>query len=368
VSAEILDDFSLLFQLFSSTASILYSVICLLLPTFAIVTINQEWSFDIDFLSITYKPWRFFLVICSLPNFFCALALIFIIPESPKFTYSQGDEEKTLEIFRKIYRINTGKSDDTFPVIFIIKNEEFGGGTKESSQSFFDFMWSQVAPLFKGSHLRNILTACFIQFAVCNTGNGFFTFFPEIMNKVTLWRENQNEPATVCEIFTSISLVSDENVMVTQCVQKLELDTYVHIFETILGYFISYVILSLIINRTGKLALIMFITFTTGTAALLLMFVRLPSISPYFYVYMIFAGISISVVNASTVELFPTKMRAMAVCISMMAGRLGSSVGSLVIGAVIDKHCRETFLMPVFLLFSSGILAITIPNISKRIK
>jgi MFS transporter, VNT family, synaptic vesicle glycoprotein 2 len=294
--------------------------------------------------------------------------LIFVIPESPKFTFSQGYEQKTLEIFRKIYRMNTGKSDSSFPVIAIIKNEEFGEGSKESSQGFFKFMWSQTTPLFKGSHLRNILTACFIQFASCNTSNGFWTFFPEIMNKVSIWRENQNEPATVCEIFTSVSLVPDESVTVTKCVQKLQLDTYIYIYETVVSYLVSYVILSLIINRTGKLALIMFITFTTGTSALLLMFVRAPSISPYFYVYLILAGLCISIVNASTVELFPTKMRAMAVCLSMMAGRLGSVVGSLVIGAVIDNSCRETFFMPVVLLFTSGVLAMTIPNISKRIK
>jgi MFS transporter, VNT family, synaptic vesicle glycoprotein 2 len=59
--------------------------------------------------------------------------------------------------------------------------------------------------------------------------------------------------------------------------------------------------------------------------------------------------------------------RAMAVCVSMMVGRIGSVVGSVVIGLVIDNYCSLTFLMPTILLITSGVLAFTIPNISKRI-
>jgi MFS transporter, VNT family, synaptic vesicle glycoprotein 2 len=340
------------------------------LPTFALLTLNQSWSFEINLLGIVYKPWRFFLVICSLPSLICALALVFIFPESPKFTYSQGDEEKTMKILKQIYRTNTGKSDDTFEVLSIIKNEEFGESSQKLSKGFFKFMWSQTMPLFKGSHLRNILTACFIQFAVFNSSNGFWTFFPELMNKISLWKENQNQPAAICEIFKEVSLSSNitESVTMTPCIQKLQFDTFLHIYEMGVAYLICFSILSLVINRTGKLALIIFITFSTATAALLLMFIRVPSTLPYLYVYMLLAGLTINIVNASTVELFPTKMRAMAVCISMMAGRLGSVTASLLIGVVINNYCKETFLMPAVLLFSSGILAITIPNISKRIK
>ena len=58
----------------------------------------------------------------------------------------------------------------------------------------------------------------------------------------------------------------------------------------------------------------------------------------------------------------------MALCLSLMSGRLGSVVGSNVIGALIDNYCEYTFLMPTILLTTSGILAFTIPNISKRSK
>jgi MFS transporter, VNT family, synaptic vesicle glycoprotein 2 len=291
----------------SFIASILYASFNFLLPGFALIIINQEWSIDI--FGLVFKPWRLFLLICGVPNLICALTLIFVIPESPKFTYSQGDEQKTLEIFRKIHRMNNGKPADSFEVSSIIKNEEFGEGSKESSQGFFNFMWSQTTPLFKGSHLRNILTACFIQFAVCNTTNGFWTFLPEIMNKLSLWDKDSKGSATLCEIFNAETRFSNETLSTIHCVDKLEISTYLHVFEIAFAYTFCYTIMSLVINWTGKLILITTVVFATGVSAFSLIFVNLPTVSLYLYLTMILAGLAISVVNASTVELFPTNMR-----------------------------------------------------------
>lgn len=60
--------------------------------------------------------------------------------------------------------------------------------------------------------------------------------------------------------------------------------------------------------------------------------------------------------------------RAMALCLSLMSGRLGAVMGSNVIGFLLDDFCEYTFLMPTILLILSACLAFTIPNISKRTK
>lgn len=306
-------------------------------------------------------------MLCAAPNVFCVLILLFLVPESPKFTYAQGEEKKTLEIFQRIHRMNHGKSGDLFEVTGIIKNEEFGESSSKSSQGFFRFMWMQSVPLFQGSHLRNILTASFIQFASCNTINGFWTFLPEIMNKISLWTDSRRGSATVCEIFsTTFNVTSQDGFPNSQCIQKLEFDAFLHAFESIIFFGISYIIMTLVINKIGKLIILTFVMFSTGACAVLLIFIKVPTVSMYLYMVMLLAGLGISIVNASTVELFPTKMRAMAVCISMMVGRLGSVTGSIVIGMVIGDYCDFTFLMPTILLLTSGVSAFTIPNISKR--
>lgn len=278
-----------------------------LLPTFAQLTVNQDWYFDIDILHLTYKPWRLYLIICGIPSLFWALILIFVIPESPKFTFAQGDSEGTMKILRQMHRMNTGNSDDSFDVKAILKTAEFNEYFRGKSEGFFHFMWSQSVPLFKGSHLRNILTACFIQFSVCNATNSFWTFLPEILNKLSKWSHATNETATVCEVFNAVTELTNRTEV--SCAQKLEVSTFVYIYGVAAVYGISYGIMSLVINKTGKLILILIIVWTSGTAALLLIFIRLPVVSSYLYLSILLAGIAISVVNASSVELFPTSMR-----------------------------------------------------------
>jgi len=65
--------------------------------------------------SFKYNSWRIFLLVCSVPSFVVAILLIFL-PESPKFLLSQGDHEGALNIFRRIYHINTGREHDLYPV------------------------------------------------------------------------------------------------------------------------------------------------------------------------------------------------------------------------------------------------------------
>ena len=280
-----------------------------LLPTISLLIVNQQWSFYIDFLGITYKPWRLFLFVCALPNLLCASVLIFVIPESPKYVFSQGDEHETLMILQRIFRMNTGKSILSFDVKGLIKDGEYGESSRSRSGNFFKFMWSQLVPLFKGSHLKNLLTACFLQFTACNVINGFWTFLPEIFNKVTLWMESSGTSATVCEIYNGMNSIKNSTVTEFICLEKMEFSTFGHIYEHLGLYAICYAVMGLIINSTGKLVIIIVITVTCGLSAFLLIFIRIPSIISYLYVVMLLAGLLISVVNASTVELFPTKIR-----------------------------------------------------------
>lgn len=58
----------------------------------------------------------------SLPSFVVA-ALLFLLPESPKFLISTGRHEEALEVFRGIYLMNTGRSKEEYPVKQIMVDE-----------------------------------------------------------------------------------------------------------------------------------------------------------------------------------------------------------------------------------------------------
>ncbi|XP_055842580.1 synaptic vesicle glycoprotein 2B-like [Episyrphus balteatus] len=82
-------------------------------PLSAWAVINQNWSFEIPIIHLTYTPWRMYILLVGTPGLICGLSLFFL-PESPKYLLSIGKEKAAMEILRKIYSINTGKSRNSF--------------------------------------------------------------------------------------------------------------------------------------------------------------------------------------------------------------------------------------------------------------
>lgn len=211
--------------LFLFLASIIYSFESFVLPLFAILIMNQEWKFNINFLNLEYKPWRLYLFACSIPNLICAAVLQFYLLESPKYTFSRGNEAETLMILRKIFRMNTGKSILEYDVREIKKNEEYGS-TLTMNKGFFTTFWKQSIPLFQGKLLRHILTACFLQFSMCLVCNGFWVFLPEIINQINLFIDS-NPVDQLQHVKYSICIASNQtpHIQFVSINLKLELSS-----------------------------------------------------------------------------------------------------------------------------------------------
>jgi MFS transporter, VNT family, synaptic vesicle glycoprotein 2 len=103
-----------------------------------------------------------------------------------------------------------------------------------------------------------------------------------------------------------------------------------------------------------------------GICGIITILTPIPTLSIYFYVVLLMCGLAITVVNAATVDLYPTHLRAMAVCTSLMMGRLGSVVGSYIVGAILESNCTVTFLLSGTSLILCGALSFAIPNIYNK--
>lgn len=252
------------------------------------------------------------MIVCGMPSVVCGLVMLFCLPESPKYTFSKGDEKTTLEILEKIYICNTGKPRETFDVTSLLKDDEFE--TKKNSNNFFQFVWSQTAPLFKHPHLKNTLTACYMQFCIFNSCNGFWTFFPDITNRMAIWAESDPShiTATVCQILNETRNFANTNETLidsTLCVTKLDTSAYQNVFILNLVYFFGWLFFASIINRAGKLIILTSTLFTCGLCGLALIFTNHPLVSSYFYVILLSVGLTMTVASASVVDLFPTQLR-----------------------------------------------------------
>lgn len=170
-------------------SAIIYGISCLLLPVIAVLVINQNWQFDIPYIGITYKPWRMFIIVCSLPGLISSIVLIFL-PESPKFVLGQGNKAGAYEILQKMHRINNGRNTELevfeiFEEPESISNRQRILKAKDSRFPVLTSVWIQTAPLFRPPFLFSTVLICTIQFGIYATSNGFYMFVPEILNKIS---------------------------------------------------------------------------------------------------------------------------------------------------------------------------------------
>lgn len=305
-------DHKKLFYYHLLSASIMYGIFCLILTFNGIVYLNQEnWNIYIPYLDLNFGAWRIFLIMCSVPSVAAATVMAFLIPESPKFTYAQGDEVETLKILRKIFRTNTGKSILEYEVKKIEKDEEYEEAQKKKNCGFFEFMWSQTVPLFKKPHLKNTATACFLQFVICFACNGYYVFFPEISNKIQMWLKSDplHASATVCEVLDTYNNQTISTEIEINCVTKIELEAYLNIVMLTCFYVFGWLAVSITIDYTGKLIQLVTWLLASGISSILIIFLTSPNISMYLYLVLLVSGINMAIVNSSTVELYPTTLR-----------------------------------------------------------
>ncbi|XP_049310054.1 synaptic vesicle glycoprotein 2B [Bactrocera dorsalis] len=367
-------------------SAFIFGVGSMLMPCIAWLVINQEWRFVIPYLGITYKPWRFFMVVCGIPGFLCGLAL-FKIPESPKFLLSQGHDDQTLEILQTMFHVNTCRPRDEYPVSHVVEDIDSAMSPKIERErianpavALLRSMWDQTQPLFNREYMRTTVLICSIQFWIFVTSNGMYMWFPHILNTVAEFlNDNPGNRTYMCQVVYSkqesifksesahAAAISDGvTLTASQCNEKLEISTYQHSLVLEVLYAVGFALIGGIINKVGKCTILFVILGACGVCGIAAAYVDIPMVAVYLYVALLLCGLGINVLSAATVDLYPTRLRAMAICISLMMGRLGSVVGANVFGALLSHHCETAFIVSGVSLILSGFLGFLITKPTKR--
>ncbi|XP_055326017.1 synaptic vesicle glycoprotein 2B-like isoform X1 [Sitodiplosis mosellana] len=357
-------------------SALIYGVSCLLLPLLAWFVINQDWQFYVPFIDITYKPWRFFLVVCSIPGFLSSLILLFL-PESPKFVLGQGKQMEAHKILQKMNRWNNGKKNELelFEIYEETESIENRRRILENKNSRFPLLksvWIQTAPLFKPPHLSSTLLICTIQFGIYATSNGFYMFFAEILNKMASNLDSFTEQRmAMCDIINmkpaNMSAILLDEYDDGECITKLELATLEQGIVLEVLFAVGFMVIGLIINKVGKFPILFFILIVSGSSGIACMLTNIPVVQVYLLITLMCSGIAVNIVNSATVELYPTALRAMAICISLMFGRLGSVVGASISAMLLDKHCETAFYISGTSVLAVGVLTYFIPKIHEKV-
>lgn len=342
-------------------ASVVFGITCVALPVLAWLVINQSWELYIPFVRVVFKPWRLFLIVCGLPSLLCAIAMI-PVPESPKYVLGQGEQFECVRILERMHRWNVSKHEPPLRIADGIAEEDESAERRERSAAerahgsggaashLLKSMWQQTATLFSQANWRRTCIACTMQFGILVSSNGMYMWFPDILNRTADFVTNHpGERRGLCEILTgatmSDSFVASDGIIgnattaAAVCTTQLELETYEHSIVLELLYAFGFAFIGVIINRISKCVIlcelgggalwlprdlmlprigniclrILFslvgVLIFCGICGIAAVFVPYPMLAIYLYVILLLCGLAVPVVNAATVDLYPTNSR-----------------------------------------------------------
>ncbi|XP_038222112.1 synaptic vesicle glycoprotein 2C-like [Zerene cesonia] len=323
-----------------------------------------------------YNSWRIFLLVMSLPSFLVA-ALLFLLPESPKFLISTGRHEDALEVFRGIYMMNTGRSKEEYPVKQLLvdeplhpKHEKQIEANKEP-KSKLRRMLSDIVEHSKQLFVPPILKFTTISITINFTFHigyyGLMMWFPEMFNRFDEWsRTHDNAEADICQVTAYVTKFGTHSAE-ANCDSHINSDVFSESLITVAAAIPSNIFAVLGMDRLGRKFFLVFATFSAGLCSAAMYFVY--NKTNNLIVSAIFSSV-ISCGNASLdcliTEVFPTNLRATGVAVSMVAARLGGIIGNVVIATLLDTYCPAPTFIVAVLLASGGLMCLFLPNTTRQ--
>ncbi|XP_017783612.1 PREDICTED: synaptic vesicle glycoprotein 2B-like [Nicrophorus vespilloides] len=313
----------------------------MVIPGLAWLILPLDFHFNLFILEHGFRPWRLLVICNSLPSLFFAFWLL-RLPESPKYLIARGKCQEALEILKTMYAVNTGNPRDEFPVTEIKSEEDLESNLK--IDGVLTTMWKQTAPLFQTPYLLKTLMVCFLQFGTFFSSSGLIMWFPELLNQMTIFASNNpGRPIQLCTSVAYSNYITNATALADICIDSVDTTTFVTTLIVAVLFAVMYIVIGIIINIIGgKKLLITLITIATacGLAAPYIEG-EIPSIA----LIGIFLTVAtcVGIINAIVVELYPTQLRAMALSISLMSGRIGAVVGSNAVGPLIYNLCEYMF-------------------------
>ncbi|XP_046743761.1 synaptic vesicle glycoprotein 2A-like [Diprion similis] len=332
-------------------------------------------DFELDILGLSFRSWRLFVLILGLPGLISFLGLL-RFPESPKFLVLIGRHRDAVDILQDVYRSNGGsKTGSKYPVSEIIApasmsmDQDVMAAKSGAVLRVLRTMWDQTVPLFMHPHGFITLLVCAMQFEIFFSFNGMYLWMPEILNQVALYNdENPGLSATICDAYAVKTPEVAVNVTAHphhghECHRHLDTSVFINTM-TIAGVsLVVYSSVGFLVSVMKKKTIIILCQTMSGLAGIGLLFVNLtPLISTMIIVYHVISGVCLSLLTSIVVDLYPTNLRTMAVCITLVLGRTGVIAAGNLIALLIEIDCSLTMSVMACVPLTCAILCCFVPR------
>lgn len=328
-----------------------------------------------------YKSWQIFLVICCIPAFISGI-VHYCLPETPKFLMTKGHYDRALELFRKIYAINTGKDPKTYPISELhdetYENSDHhldknGVDNRNKCTKFMDIL-ETIKPLFFPPYLCKTFLMCGILFSTLLGGNTLRLWLPQLFTTMDEYNQahNYTGDATLCEMLDySPKTTATEDTFInitTECIVT-EVNDEVYINNTIVPVvsIFGYFLIGALVTKLGKKTLLILQYIVSGILVISNYWAR-DSLTTVILssLFLTFFSICATTATSIAVELFPTNMRSMATSIALLCGRVGSILGNTLFPVLLVTGCLPPFLFIGGFMFLCAIFSSLLPGTENK--
>ncbi|KOB72921.1 Synaptic vesicle protein [Operophtera brumata] len=282
-------------------------------------TLSEDWF---QVLSGERGPEKFKLDtgadinVLSIP---CALSCIGAVYscESPKYLLTAGEDEKALEVLKYMFEMNSGQSSDLYQVESTILDEE---NVISVGKGFWTSIVAQTVPIV----------------------NPFIVWIPVIADAFMSSVESGATGLTICEMIRLSRNVTDGDVdKPKDCSMNDTAMTMVFCISLILAAL--NIVAGFVLNCVGKRRLYIGIQMLSGIAALSISASSMWILSAILLLTLMTDVLNFGFLSSFAVDLFPTCVKAKAVCLMLMLGRGSTILGINVLKQLIEKNCEAAF-------------------------
>ncbi|XP_045483775.1 synaptic vesicle 2-related protein-like isoform X2 [Harmonia axyridis] len=295
--------------------------------------------------SFAFHSWGFYLMINAVPSLLSGIIFMFL-PESPKFLMSMGRNEEALKVFQMMFKMNTGKPVEMYPIRNLVK-ENGEKDNPHTKKTFFDNLkkgYVQIRPLFSFPHLRLLLLVCGLQGFQLMSLNTLRLWMPQLFQAINDYKYlNNGTSSSLCEM---LSIIRPTTGKKEDCFVNFDnLEVYIKSALASSMLLIGYLLASSLINAVGQKRLLNIISFVASFAAIGLYFApNSAAVTVAISAFKMFAGVGTNVIIVIIVNFFPTTLRTMTVSLAMMTGRGAATFGNLIFPYLLKIGCAPPFL------------------------
>ncbi|XP_059051878.1 synaptic vesicle glycoprotein 2B-like [Achroia grisella] len=349
------------------------SLIVMALMSWAILP--QSWDFVLWEGRFVLHSWNLYFFIISIWSLLAGISY-YMLPESPKFLLSHGQENEALEILTRMYNINTGEPKESFPIKSFCEKSEHVPTITISFRKQLTNGLIEVKKLFKKPLFMRLLLFSAMTFVCLLAYTALRLWYPQLSTIVENYQKAHNETQQFCTMLNEYTKelarkVSQININVSEpqeCIPQVS-GAVTYINGIILGF------VSLICIATSGYLVVFF-----GQKPLMFVLLIL-SATCSGSLYWTNSSIQIAILVSATcgfmqtalslqqsilVRVFPTTLRGLTISIIVMIGRAGSLIGNVLFPVLLEIGCMAPFLTLSIITLCVAGLVYFLPNPQKE--